>query len=152
LHLWNEHLAALSLHNRGLGGATALRRRMAASLAEVADHLESDPSLHGVAALRARTAFVSRRRVRKLLRIAQAFGFDTAVSARPDPLPEQLGAFWQNFLIWALAWTFNPATLRRNGFLRQHCDLWISRTAIRARYGRNAADRRIAAAAPAARA
>jgi hypothetical protein len=127
LHLWNEHVWSLPPPRRGLARANALRRYLRVSLCELAIRIETDPSLGAVAALRARAAFVPRRRMQKVLRIARAFGFDTAASAPPDGYPY---GFWESLLLWALAWTFNPSTLRRNGVLRGSCELWISRDAL----------------------
>lgn len=135
LHLWNEHLSGLPSPRRGLARASALRRCIVASLHELAGRVETDPSFGQVAALRARTAFVPRRRLRKVLRIARAFGFDAIAPAPFGPRPGALLTLWEDLLLWALAWTFNPSTLRRNGVLREHCDLWISRGGFVARYG-----------------
>jgi hypothetical protein len=127
LHLWNEHVWSLPPPSCGLARATALRGYLRVSLCELAICIETDPSLGAVAALRARAAFVPRRRIQKVLRIARAFGFDTAASAPPDVYPY---GFWESLLLWALAWRFNPSTLRRNGVLRSSCELWISRGAL----------------------
>lgn len=134
LHLWNEHLSGLSSRLGSLGRAAALRRQIGISLRELAGHVKSQPSLAGIVALRARTAFVSRNGLEKLLRIARAYGFDTVISGAPNSLVMRLHDFSENLLIWALAWTFNPAALRRNGLLRPRCELWISRHALTARY------------------
>jgi hypothetical protein len=134
LHLWNEHLSSLSPRGSGLGAAAVLRRQIDSSLSELSGHIESEPSLAGITALRARTALVPRKRLQKLLRIASAYGFDSVTSDAPDPLVTRLHDVCENFLIWALAWTFNPNALRRNGLLRSRCELWISRGALMSRY------------------
>lgn len=72
-------------------------------------------------------SLVPRKRMEKVLRIARAFGFEPAAS--PPPAGYRCG-FWENLLLWALAWRFNPSTLRRNGVLRGRCELWISRGAL----------------------
>jgi hypothetical protein len=132
LHLWNEHLSILPSPRRGLARASALRRHLGISLSELARRIETDPSLAAVKAVRARSAFVPRNRMRQALRIARAFGFDTVAAAPPA---RRLLRLSENLLLWALAWTFNPGTLRRNGMLREYCELWISREALIARYG-----------------
>src|SRR5215469_15437505 len=124
LHLWNEHLLSLPSHGAGLGRGNVLRRRMTASLYELARHMASDPSLHAIEAVRARPACVPRNRAGKLVHIARAYGLNTAESPGAYPAWRQWCDFWQNFWIWALAWTFNPAALRGNRLLRTRCELW----------------------------
>jgi hypothetical protein len=137
LHLWNEHLSTL-LSSRGnnLGWANALRRRVDASLGELADCIASDPFFAGVNALRARIVLVSRRRLPKLIRVARAFGFETVASDAPEPFGTRVHGFWENFFIRALVWTFNPTALRRAGLRRVRCEVWIPRDALLARYRR----------------
>ena len=117
LHLSNEPLAALPSRHRSLARASALRRAVAASLRELAPRIETDPAFAGVAALRAR-----------------AFGFDIALAGAGNP--PRLVALCENLLILALARAFNPASLRRNEMRRERCELWISRDAFIARYGK----------------
>jgi hypothetical protein len=141
LHLWNERLSTLPSRRRGLGRASALRRRLLMSLRELARRLEADPTLLSIAAVRACAGFVPRQRVGKALHIARAFGFDTAA----DP-PSASGSGrslrpGEILLCWALAWAFNPAVLRRGGLARQCCELWISREGLLARYGARATRR-----------
>jgi hypothetical protein len=135
LHLWNEHLSTLPSPCRGLARASALRRRLTTSFRELVRCLEADPALGAIAAVRACAAFVPRRRVRKVLRIARAFGFDTTVDAGIASRPGPAFRLGENVLMWALAWTFNPGAARRDGLARQHCELWISRKELLARYG-----------------
>lgn len=136
LHLWNERLCLLPPFRRGLGRAAALRRRMAVSLVELARHIEAEPCLHSVAAIRAQTALVPKRRIDKLLRVAAAFGFEPAASlACKRPEGRQVGRFCEDLFISALAWAFNPEALGRSGWRRQRCELWISRAALLSAYG-----------------
>jgi hypothetical protein len=135
LHLWNERLAFLPSPRRGLARASALRRDLGTSLRELARRLETDPAFAAVAALRARAAFVPKKRRRQVVRFARAFGFDAALPAAPARRPTRLEVLCENLLILALAWTFNPASLRRNGMRRERCELWISRPALLARFG-----------------
>jgi len=142
LHLWNEQLAALPGPQYGLGRGAALRAQMAGSLSELARHLETDPALRTAAAIRAQTALVPRRRIPQLLRLAAAFGFRAAACARSGRRYRPVPGFCRNVFIWVLAWTFNPSALRRNGLQRQPCELWISRDALIAAHGGDAATRR----------
>jgi hypothetical protein len=141
LHLWNEHLLGLPSRHCGLARASALRRDLGASLRELALYIETDPSVAAVAALRARVAFVPSRRIGKVLRIARAFGFDPILASGSARTLGRLLAVGENLLMCALAWTFNPASLRRNEVLREPCEMWISRSALIAAYGGDAARR-----------
>lgn len=135
LHFWNEHLTPVPGADAGFGRGVLLRHQFASSLAQLAACVESEPSYACVTALRARIAFVSRRRLAKLLRVAHAYGLDMASSSERRPLTARVHDFCESLLACALTWTFNPRALRRSGLVRQRCELWISRTALLARYG-----------------
>ncbi|HWB49078.1 MAG TPA: hypothetical protein VG651_08205 [Stellaceae bacterium] len=136
LHLWNERLCLLPPLRNGFGRAAALRRHMTASLVELARHIATDATLQRVAAIRARTALVPKRRIDKLLRVATAFGFEpAAVAASKRSDGWQIRRFCEDLVISALAWAFNPEALRHNGWRRQPYELWISRTALLSAYG-----------------
>ncbi len=135
LHLWNERLSRLPAPKRGLSRAIALRRSTAVSLCELARHVEAEASFCDIAAIRAQTALVPKRRIRKLLRVAAAFGFEEPASSEKAAGDFQIGHFWHDLFILALLWTFNPGACRRNGLRRQRCELWLSRPALIARYG-----------------
>ncbi len=142
LHLWNEHLPKVEALGVGLGRLNALRGLIAASLYELADHLAAEPALCRVEAIQARAALVSRSRVSKLLSVARTYGFGKAEYVEGESLWRRFHGFCENFLICALAWTFNPAALRRNRLLRTRCELWVSRDAFIARYGPHSLERR----------
>lgn len=139
LHLWNERLCLLPPLRSGFGRATVLRRRLIRSLVELARHIETDGSLQKVAAIRAQTTLVPKRRIGKLLRVATAFGFEPAAAeGRKGAEGWQVGRFCEDLFVSALAWAFNPEALRRNDWRRQPCELWISRAALLSAYGRGA--------------
>lgn len=136
LHLWNERLCLLPPLRHGFGRAAALRRHLRSSLEELARLCERGGLPEHVTAIRAQTALVPKRRIGKLLRVAAAFGLAPAAPAaqrRPERL--RVGRFWQDLFVAALAWSFNPAALRRNGWRRQPCVLWMSRAALLSTYG-----------------
>jgi hypothetical protein len=142
LHLWNEHLPRPPSRPIGLAWANTWRRQLTTSLSELASQLDSDPSLQGVVALRAHTALVRVDRLPKLLHVARAFGLEPVRSVGSERRQWRLSELFDALLLGLLAWAFNPAALRRNGLWRQQCDLWISRDALDARYGRSGADRK----------
>lgn len=140
LHLWNENLPSLSSRSMGLALANTWRRQLASSLSELVGQLNSDLRFRGIVALRVRTALVPSARLPKLLRVACTFGFAPPSSPGCEPSRWRLGALFDALLLGLLAWPFNPAALRRNGLWRRRCDLWISRHALEARYGRSGGD------------
>ena len=141
LHLWNEQLWRLPHPALGLCRAVALRRQIRTSLSELARHIEDEPLLHNVAAIRAQTALVPARRIRQLLRVALAFGFEQSASTGSDSASSRLARICQNLFVCALTWTFNPVAPRRDGLRREHCELWMSRSALIAIYGRRSRSR-----------
>jgi len=136
LHLWNERLSGLPSSDNGLSRANALRRRLAASLSELADYIDREPSMREVVALRARTTFVPKHRLPKLLRTAQAFGFGPAVVVGRRPRPGTLYSICEALFRRMLAWAFNPGRALEKRSACEPCDLWISRAVLRTRYGR----------------
>lgn len=137
LHLWNEHLLPKA-QAAGLGRTSARRRQFETSLRELAAHLHADPSLGRIAALWGRAAFVPQNRIPQLLRAARSLGFETVEATTTPAWPTRLHDFCENFLLWALAWTFNPDMLRRQGVRRKRLELWMSREVLLARYGQAA--------------
>jgi hypothetical protein len=136
LHLWNERLCLLPPLRQGLARAAALRRHMRLSLEELARLIEGGGLPINVAAIRAQTALVPQKRLGKLLRVAAAFGFEPATNEHGDNGDGlSIGHFWQDLFGSALAWAFNPAALRRNGWRREPCGLWMSRAALLSNYG-----------------
>lgn len=141
LHLWNEHLPHLLSAARGLGLACSWRRQLAASLSELVEQLDANPSFCAVVALRARTALVPKSRLPKLHRVARGFGFQPAAALGRKTARGRLHRLFDSLLLGALGCAFNPAALRRNGLRRQPCDLWISRHALEAIYANGRAGR-----------
>lgn len=136
LHLWNEQLPSPA--GPTLARTNALRRRMLSSLAELARHLEAEPSLAGVVAVRARIVCMEGTQLKALRRLAAAAGFDV-VEPSAAGLARELHDRMENFLLRALAWTFNPSALRGNGLRQARCELWMSRDLIVAHYARHPA-------------
>jgi len=135
LHLWNERLRLLPPLCHGLRRAVALRRHMRASLEELARRCECGELADNIVAIRAQAALVPKRRIGKLLRVAAAFGLVPAVNASTRPGRPLGRPLCQSVFIFALAWTFNPATLQRNGWQREPCVLWMSRAALVSTHG-----------------
>jgi len=139
LHLWNERICLLPAFCQGFSRGVALRQHMRLSLAELARLLADETLLQNVVAIRAQAALVPERRIGMLLRVAAAFGFEPAANAAPQSSRRPLiSRFCHDLFGFALAWAFNPRALRRNGWRRQRCVLWMSRTALLSAYGHSA--------------
>ncbi|HEV2300733.1 MAG TPA: hypothetical protein VGR91_04105 [Stellaceae bacterium] len=135
LHLWNEQLPSGDAST--LACSNALRRRMVSSLGELARYLDAEPSMAGVMAVRGRIACLAESQVEVLRHLAAAIGFEMIRLGDSGGLARRLHDFLENFLIWALAWTFNPRALRGKGLRQPRCELWISRDALVARHARH---------------
>lgn len=132
LHLWNEQLpsgAGLTLVRSNL-----LRRRMLSSLVELARYLEAEPSLASVVAVRGRILCLNEAQIEAFRHLAAAAGFELIELGEGGGLARRLHDFLANFLLWALAWTFNPSALHAKGVRQSRCEVWISRRALVARY------------------
>jgi hypothetical protein len=136
LHLWNEQLPAPA--GSTLVRTNMLRRRMLASLGELARYLDAEPSMAGVMAVRARILCLETGQVGALRHLATAAGFEL-IEIGSRGLGRKLHDFLANFLLWALAWTFNPSAARSTRLRQSRCELWVSRSAFLTRHARHPA-------------
>ncbi|HVH75010.1 MAG TPA: hypothetical protein VM755_08835 [Stellaceae bacterium] len=134
LHLWNEQLPAPA--GSTLARSNMLRRRMLTSLGELARYLDAEPAMAGVAAVRGRILCLEAGQMEVMRHLAAAAGFEFVDIGSGGSLGRKLHDFLENFLIWALAWTFNPSAARGKGLRQPRCELWISHAAFVARYAR----------------
>ncbi len=129
LHFWNERLPNLRRAGSSLAWGVMFRTRMRASLRLLAAYLETSPELGEVKACRARTAFFRHRHIRN---VARRLGF---VEAVPEgSLSDQVHEFLETFLIFGLAWVFNPEALSGKARLPRRDYLWMSRGELFRRY------------------
>ena len=68
-------------------------------------------------------------------RLARRHGFEPAQP--PATLSRQLQTVADSLIVWGLTRAFNPAALPRQRFLRDHNELWISRSVLLKFYGRD---------------
>ena len=135
LHLWNERIAPLVARRTNFAAATAIRRGLQLSLRRLAAAIESDPRLANVQAFCATTALVTSGRGWKMMRFAEAFGFEPSADPGARRLRRILHDHLEDILLWMLRATFNPGGARSRGLHRQRHRLWISRHALIRRYG-----------------
>jgi len=145
LHLWNEHLLLVSVRRPDLRWAVTMRRRATQSLRLLAAHLLSDHRFDDVKALYIQPASVGGRRAATLNRILARYGFEVNDEANTRAQQSWLSHYGDNFWLWMMAWTFNPARSREDWrFDRQRAEFWISRAHFIALYGSNVANERTA--------
>lgn len=143
LHLWNEHVPRYSEHGLNLAWAKEMRRCMLRSLATLASYVEREPVWQPVRAFRGDSMLSSRIGSAQMRRLALRHGFE--IVEPPPTLSRHLHTLADSLIVWGLTRAFNPAALPRQRFLRDHHELWISRSTLRRIYG---GDPRSAAAAP----
>ncbi len=132
LHFWNEHLPRYSEKGPDLGWACLVRDRVIYSLRAFSEYIERDPAWREVGAVRAETVLPARLGAAQIARVFQRYGFERTPSE--PSLLARLHGLGECFIMWGLTRAFNPAAIPRGRFLRDRCELWISRTALLARY------------------
>jgi len=131
LHFWNEHLPVIPAGGPDLRWAIAMQKAMSLSLRQLAEAMERDPRLRGLTAFGGNAVLVSRNGSGHVARLARRFGFEWIMPQQKPTFWRRFHDFWENFLLLALQWTFNPVTLRGKGFFRPRQPLWISRRSLR---------------------
>lgn len=135
LHLWNEHVPAMSGRGPDLAWASHIRRDVDISLRELAAWVAShDDGPEAPVAVRACAAFARRSRRNKMVHVATNFGFEVVPSTTPGPIHRLLD-FWCDVWITALVWAFNPRSLRPETLLRSRYEFWMPRATLLDRYG-----------------
>jgi hypothetical protein len=132
VHFWNEHLPRYSEKGPDLGWGCLMRDRVIYSLRAFSDYIERDAAWSEVQAIRAETALPARLGASQIARVFRRFGFERAPT--DDSWLARLHGLGECFVLWGLTRAFNPAALPRQPFLRDRCELWISRKTLLARY------------------
>lgn len=130
LHFWNERLPNLRQAGSSLAWGVMFRTRMRASLRLLAAYLDACPEVGGPKVCRARTAFFRHRQIRS---VGRRLGFVEAVPE--ESISGQVHEFLETFLIYGLAWVFNPNALSGKARLPRRDYLWMSRGELFRRYG-----------------
>lgn len=134
LHFWNENLATLNCRKSTFGWGVRFRSGMRISLQLLANYANQELSADTAKAFYARLVFPVGGRFHACARVAADYGFTLLQPTRT--LPRKVHDFFENILIHALCWTFNPGRRRhRSGLARVHC--WISRKDLITRYRRD---------------
>ncbi len=135
LHFWNEHLPRYAPDGPNLRWACAIRDRMRRSLCALAEYVEREPAWREIRAIRGEAALSTRLGILQVQRVGGRYGFECMPSTNHSFL-HRLRAVGEAMTLWSLTRAFNPAALSRQPFIRDHHELWISRSSLLERYGR----------------
>jgi hypothetical protein len=136
LHLWNPHIPPVPKGGPNLAWARRTRARFHYSLQELACVVAEDPDLREARACRARMNCAGQGYSGKSLsHLIERFGFEDVNEGRAS-IGETIHNAFENILIAALIWAYNPEALRRDKLLRKRRPVWISRERLLQRYGR----------------
>jgi hypothetical protein len=135
LHFWNEHLPRYEPDGPNLRWACAMRDRMRHSLCSLAEYVEREPTWREIRALRGEAALSTRLGTLQVQRVGERYGFER-VSPTDHSFLRRLHAVGESMTLWSLTKAFNPAALSRQPFMRDHHELWISRSSLLEHYGR----------------
>jgi hypothetical protein len=134
LHFWNEHLPRYAPEGPNLRWACAIRDQMRRSLCSLAQYLEREPAWREIRALRGEAALSTRLGILQVQRVGDRYGFER-VPSTDHSLLRRLHAVGEGITLWGLTRAFNPAASSRQPFMRDHHELWISRSSLLEHYG-----------------
>jgi hypothetical protein len=135
LHFWNEHLPRYAPEGPNFSWACAIRDQMQRSLCSLAEYVEREPTWREIRALRGEAALSTRLGILQVQRVGERYGFER-VPLTDHSFLRRLHAIGEGLTLWCLTRAFNPAALSRQPFIRDHHELWISRSSLLERYGR----------------
>jgi hypothetical protein len=138
LHLWNEHLPPMPKDGPDMAWGLAFGRRMKQSLAQLAAHLESDPRLEEVQALRGDVSFGSPYELEHWTAMVEHWGFELVSRPGPDGAWSRLANWAEDWYARGIMWAFNPTSARDLRLAEARRDeIWMSRQVLVTRYVRN---------------
>jgi hypothetical protein len=135
LHFWNEHLPRYAPDGPDLRWACAMRDQMRRSLCSLAEYVEREPAWREIRALRGEAALSTRLGIMQVERVGERYGFER-VSPTDHSFLRRVHAVGEALTLWSLTRAFNPAAVARQPFIRDHHELWLSRSSLLERYGR----------------
>jgi hypothetical protein len=134
LHFWNEHLPRYAPDGPNLHWACAIRDQMRRSLCSLAEYVERERAWREIRALRGEAALSTRLGILQVQRVGDRYGFERVTSTNHSFL-QRLHSIGEAITLWSLTRAFNPAALSRQPFIRDHHELWISRSSLLEHYG-----------------
>lgn len=131
LHLWNEHIATFLSTGSPLGRAKRLLLSMPRSFELLAAYVAAHPEI-SAPVIHARMIMPVGNRLSRLEAVASAYGF--TVTDAPAHGLGRLHDYFEDYLVDALVWAFNPTRKIGWDHALQRRDLWIDRERFLARY------------------
>ena len=133
LHLWSEHIPPMPPQGPDLAWAVTLRRRLLATLRQLARWVREGPHQGQVRAIGGATVLIPAGGNEGGKRLLERLGFD--VFPYHGPLG-RFGEFWENLYAWVLMWAYNPASVRHRSPRRmRRTEVWMSVQTLLERYG-----------------
>jgi hypothetical protein len=132
LHLWNEHLLAVSPDGIDLAWAKTMQRGFVKSLHSLSQYLQAHPELANICAVGGASALFYTGGHIAGVKFMNRLGF--IVLPYHSPLG-RFGDFWENFYSWMLIYAYNPGDLRyRNFWALQRTEIWMPADELIDRY------------------
>ncbi len=135
LHLWNEQIPAVPKAGPTISWARTFCGRLELSVRELAQYLMTHSEMDDVAAVGANVAQGTREQRAQLTNIMRRFGFAPLPEGEAQYAEAALRRLGENILITAMVLAQNPVVLRAESLWRDRTPLFVSRTALLARYG-----------------
>lgn len=132
LHFWNEHFESLLAGKAPCARPRLICRHLHLSMNLLAAYLVAHPEINAQM-IHARVVMPLGGRLAKFKTIAEMYGFNVTIS--PVRGIARVHDFFEDFLVRALLWAFNPGSSTRWRRLPLcRTDLWIDRSTLVARY------------------
>jgi len=135
LHLWNEHIPPMGQRGASIAWARRMSRAVDRSLRELTYYLGRHPELSHVRVLGGDMRLGNARQRVQFVRIASRYGFESLPLHSPPWWQEVLHRLGDALLILLLVLATNPIALRRSPLRHMPSRVYMSRAALRSRYG-----------------
>lgn len=132
LHVWNEHVETLLAGKASLVRAKILQREMHRSLQYLARYVRTHPKMADAEIIHARLVMPIGDRLTQFESLAQTYGFSVNVPEAKGL--RKLHDYFEDCLVHALVWTFNPHSFGRKQQPLQRLELWMGRNQLLNRY------------------
>lgn len=134
LHLWNEHIPPMPADGADFDWSVHFYSLIVRSLRALVHYMTTHHDLDNVHAWRGESSFIPKSG--NVPELFARMGFDVVRQADSLQHMRRFTDFWENFYWWMLAWTFNPASLKRKSLLKlERWRIWISSARLREQYG-----------------